>query len=109
MAKLSAQTEPPPRAPFARRLEKHMEEQLAKAGLDADVIVEAVPSTKLHRVYVIAKEFEHLTHSERQDLVWRLANEVLTPDEGILISIIYTLLPVDFEDLIPPRRRRSRR
>jgi hypothetical protein len=109
MAKVVAVREGPARAAFARRLENHLESQLAIAGIGAEVIFEPVPSTKLHRVYVVADEFRHLTHTERQDLVWRIANEVLKPDERILISIIYTLVPVEMEDLVPSRRRGSRR
>jgi len=42
---------------------------------------------------VIAKKFKSMRPSERQDLVWRIADQVLVPDEQLLVSMILTLTP----------------
>lgn len=80
-----------------RNLERVLTEALAsglkKAGIDAEVSSELVPHTKLRRFVVIAKNFKAMRPSERQDLVWRIANQVLVPDEQLLISMILTLTP----------------
>jgi len=64
---------------------------LKTAGIAARVVVEHVPGTKLHRVFVVATAFARLRPAERQDLVWRIADQALTPDERLRISMIYTV------------------
>jgi hypothetical protein len=81
------------RPPFVTQLRNALVEDLAKAGVRAKVEIEPVPTTKLHRIYVFAPEFRVLKHSERQDLVWRIADRVLEPNQQLLISIIITLTP----------------
>ena len=70
-----------------------LEAGLQRAGIDAEVSHEPVPHTKLRRFTVIAKKFKSMRPSERQDLVWRIADQVLVPDEQLLVSMILTLTP----------------
>jgi hypothetical protein len=76
-----------------RVLTKALTEGLKKVGIDAEVSHEPVPHTKLRRFSVIAKKFKSMRPSERQDLVWRMAGQVLDPDEQLLVSMILTLTP----------------
>lgn len=78
---------------FVKRLKDALTEGLKNAGIVARVAYERVPTTKLYRFAVLAGKFESLTHSERQSLVWRIAEQALPPDEQILISKILTLTP----------------
>ena len=81
------------RAVFLAQLRNALVDDLAKAGIRATVEVEPVPTTKLHRIYVFAPEFRALKHSERQNLVWRIADRGLDADQQLLISMIITLTP----------------
>lgn len=78
---------------FLTQLKNALLDDLAKAGIHAKVELEAVPTTRLHRVFVFAPEFQALKHSERQNLVWRISDRVLDPDQQLLISMIITLTP----------------
>jgi len=79
--------------PFLTQLRNALVDDLAKAGIRAKVELEPVPTTRLHRVFVFAPEFQALKHSERQNLVWRIADRVLDGDQQLLISMIITLTP----------------
>lgn len=78
---------------FLRRLTKALVEDLKAGGIVAEVASEPVRTTKLHRVMVLAAKFKALKHSERQNLVWRIAEQALSPDEQLKISMILTLTP----------------
>lgn len=78
---------------FLDRLKTALVDGLKLAGITAEVDSEPVPTTKLHRVLVLAPKFKVLKHSERQDLVWRIAERALAPDEQLRISMILTLTP----------------
>jgi hypothetical protein len=78
-------------ATFASRLRNDLVQGLDKAGIKARVDTEPVKGTKLHRVFVIANAFAHLRPAERQDLVWRIVDQSLMPDERLQISMIYTV------------------
>jgi hypothetical protein len=80
---------------FLTQLRSALVEDLAKAGIRARVELEPVRTTRLHRVFVLAPEFRELKHSERQNLVWRIADRVLDPDQQLLISMIITLTPTE--------------
>jgi len=58
---------------FLERLETALVEGLKTSGIAAEVDSEPVPTTKLHRVMVLAPKFRALKHTERQNLVWRIA------------------------------------
>lgn len=79
---------------------------LKQAGISALVDCEAIPTTKLHRVVVLAPKFKPLPHSDRQSLVWRIAENTLPFEEQLLISSIYTLTPE--EAGIPKRKGKMR-
>ena len=78
---------------FLTQLRNALVDDLAKAGIHAKVELEPVPTTRLHRVFVLAPEFQALKHSERQNLVWRIADRVVDADQQLLISMIITLTP----------------
>lgn len=82
---------------FVDRLKKAIVDGLKIAGIPAEVDSEPVPTTKLHRVIVLAPKFKALKHTERQDLVWRIAEQALSPDEQLRISMILTLTPDEAE------------
>lgn len=77
---------------FVRRLKDALTKDLGTAGIRRSKIdFEPVPSTKLYRFVVLAKGFEDMAHTERQDLVWRIADRVLDQDEQLRISMILTM------------------
>jgi len=79
---------------FLKRLRDALVNDLRQAGIeDAKIKTEPVRTTKLHRVMVVAEQFKHLRPSERQDLIWRIASQVLTPEEQLRISMIVTVTP----------------
>lgn len=78
-------------ATFATRLRDELIRGLNTAGIKATVDIEQVRGTKLHRVFVVADAFAKLRPGERQDLVWRIADQALSPDERLRISMIFTV------------------
>jgi len=76
---------------FVDELKDALVEGLESVGIDADVSVEAIPTTRLYRVLVLASKFKALKHSERQNLVWRIAERALSEEEQLRISMILTL------------------
>jgi hypothetical protein len=74
---------------------------------------EPVAGTKLYRFVVLAPKFKSLRHSERQDLVWRIAQRLLPFDEQILISMILTMTPqeagVTPREMVPRRRKQPKK
>jgi hypothetical protein len=84
--------------PFVERLIHALDAQLKDVGIEAKIDSEPVGgTTKLYRIHVIAGGFEPLGHSERQGLVWRIADRTLSPAEQIKISMILTLTPAECE------------
>ena len=82
---------------FLGRLNAALIKGLGAAGIAAKVDTEPVPTTKLHRVMVLAPKFKVLKHTERQNLVWRIAEQTLSRDEQLKISMILTLTPAETE------------
>ena len=78
---------------FLDRLKASLIDTLKANGIIADIGVEPVPTTRLYRVAVFAPKFKQLKHSERQNLVWRIAERAISPDEQMRISMILTLTP----------------
>ncbi|MCK4660355.1 MAG: hypothetical protein KAV82_12600 [Phycisphaerae bacterium] len=73
---------------------EELSSKLKIAGIDPVTMdFEAIPQTNLYRFSVLAQSFEHVKHSERQDLVWRIASDVLGRDEQLCVSMILTLTP----------------
>ena len=83
---------------FLERLKAALIRALAANDISAKVRTERVPTTKLYRVAVLAPKFKALKHSERQNLVWRIADSALSPDEQLHISMILTLTPDEVEE-----------
>jgi len=80
--------------PFVEKLTNALSNGLKVAGIDPfDLDVEGVPQTKLYRFIVLSRSFEQLKHSERQDLVWRIASDALDRQEQFCVSMILTLTP----------------
>jgi hypothetical protein len=78
-----------------KRLTEALENGLGEAGIPSEIESEPISGTRLSRVYVVAPRFRALRPSERQDLVWRIAQGVLTPEEQLLISMILTVTPAE--------------
>lgn len=93
-----------------KRLLDALKEGLLQGGITATIAAEAISRTKLHRVIVLTDQFEALPPSERQSLVWRIADGVLSFDEKLLISSILTLTPEEagLADRPAPRRQVAR-
>jgi hypothetical protein len=94
MAKVKIKDAPP----FLDRLKAALISALAANDISAKVRTERVPTTKLYRVAVLAPKFKEMKHSERQNLVWRIADSALSPDEQLHISMILTLTPDEVEE-----------
>jgi hypothetical protein len=82
---------------FVHRLETALMDDLGAIGIPAEVDAEPIATTRLYRVAVLATKFKKLKHYERQDLVWRIAQRALSPDELLRISMILTLTPDEVE------------
>jgi len=83
------------RPEFVSALVKALQEGLKQGGIHAEVDSEPVAGTKLHRVFVISPNFRNVRQGERQDLVWRIADETLSPELKLRISMILTLTPAE--------------
>ncbi|MCX7014633.1 MAG: hypothetical protein NTW86_19125 [Candidatus Sumerlaeota bacterium] len=91
--------------PFLANLKKSLIDVLKENGIVAEVDTEPVPTTRMHRVYVLAPRFKAMRHSERQELVWRIAEKTLPTEDQFRISMILTLTPE--EAGVKPRRARK--
>jgi hypothetical protein len=78
---------------FLEKLKRSLVSALKVGGIQAKVRAERVPTTKLFRVAVFAPQFKAMKHSERQSLVWRVAEKTLSPEDQLRISMILTLSP----------------
>ena len=76
---------------FVTQLKKALVDGLKASGIRAKVHTEPVPTTLLYRVTVVAPQFKAMKHSERQNLVWRIAERTLSPDDQLRVSMILTL------------------
>lgn len=82
---------------FVRALKSALSDELSRVGLRADVSIEQIASTKVYRIHVVAAQFKDFRHFERQDLVWRIAEQVLGPDDRLRISSIMTYTPTELK------------
>jgi hypothetical protein len=80
---------------FADRLQEALREGLAQRGIRAEVTAERVPTTRLHRAVVAARQFRHMPFSERQEVVWTILRDRFTPEERLQVSIVHTLTPAE--------------
>lgn len=81
-----------------KRLKTALAEELGSRGIEAEIDSERIPATKVHRIWVLSPKFKKMMHTERQDLVWRIADQVLSPAERLSISMIVTLTPEEAGD-----------
>jgi hypothetical protein len=86
---------------FLDRLRASLIRGLNAGGIPATVQFARIPTTHLYRVGVLAPKFKLLKHSERQDLVWRIVEQALSPDEMLQISMILTLTPSETRGAAP--------
>lgn len=87
MAHVSSKSTPA----FLTRLKNALVADLKGSGIRARVQFVRIPTTRLFRIRVLAPQFKELRHSERQSLVWRIAEKALSPAEQLRISMILTL------------------
>ncbi len=81
---------------FVTKLTAALRDRLEHAGIKAEIKSEPVETTNLYRFFVLASAFEKMKPSERQSIVWRVAEENLSKDEQFLISMILTLSPKEY-------------
>lgn len=80
-------------AQAARKLAEAIRRLFDDEGLRVDVHTEAVPGTRFRRLYVVAPAFDRMGHIERQELMWNVAANALSPRERLRITMIVTLSP----------------
>ena len=91
-----AEVAAPPQA-FAERLLEALKQGLAKVGISAEIEVEPVPTTLLHRVLVVSPQWGNLSFSDRQEVVWRVLDHAFPRDEHLYVSSIWTMTPDEME------------
>ena len=79
-------------------------EDLRALGLKSTVRVEPAGTTKLFRFFVVSDGFKTLRHSERQNIVWRVVDRTLSPEDAIKVSMIMTLATTELGPDVPPLR-----
>lgn len=80
------------------------QEDLRALGLKSTVRVEPAGTTKLFRFFVVSDAFKNLRHSERQNIVWRVVDRTLSPEDSIKVSMIMTLATTELGPDVPPLR-----
>jgi hypothetical protein len=75
------------------RLRNVLEDGLSKVGIRAEVETEPVRTTRLHRAMVISPHFEHLSHLERQEVVWNILRRSLSTEEQLCVSVVLAMTP----------------
>jgi hypothetical protein len=91
---MAVKTKPQSRKSFARRVVAALRKGLATAGVAIDEVeTEPIRGTRLIRVTLLSRGFEHVNPLERQTLVWRILNQVLTPEERLQLIMVLTLTP----------------
>ena len=85
-----------PMAKLAERVAAVLKADLKSAGFPVIAIeTEPLKGTKVFRVTLIAKGFEKIWLTERQDIVWRILQESFTKEERFRISMVVTLAPTE--------------
>lgn len=87
---------PTPR--FVGVLADTIKDTLGTLRIKCEIRWERVTGTNLVRIFVISKQFRKMRHSERQNLVWRIAENTLTEAQLYKISMILTLSPDELGD-----------
>jgi hypothetical protein len=76
---------------FVGQLCQALRTELDLLGFPAKIDAEAVPHTPRYRFFVESRAFDKLPHSERQAMVWQIAQRVLSPEDQLRVSMILTL------------------
>ncbi len=92
----AANKKPKPSPPFIVRLRKQVKSKLDEFKVPAEVSIQRIGDTELFRVVVISIKFAKMSHSERQNLVWRLVDDMI-PGNKLQITTIMTLTPSESE------------
>jgi hypothetical protein len=83
-----------PRPSLADRVVTALKAGLKTSGFAVEgVEIEPIKGTRLFRVTVVARGFDKIWVTERQDLVWRILDQSLSPEEQLRISMVVTLSP----------------
>lgn len=80
---------------ISRKLAVAIRREFKAMRLAVKVSSTSVSGTQFRRVHVIAPVFSRMDFMERQDLVWRIAEEALSYRELLKITMIQTLRPSD--------------
>lgn len=78
---------------YISQLADHIRDGLKKLGIRSQVTYEKVSGTNLYRLEVIAAKFKPLWFSERQNLVWKIADKFLTEKQNMRVIAIHTFAP----------------
>ena len=73
-----------------------LKNQLNSVGIEAQVTRENIEGVPMSRIFVVAEKFHALQPSERQSLVWRIAERVVPYPGSLKITAIYTLTPDNY-------------
>ena len=81
---------------FVQNLVDALQKNLGEAGLECEVTIEPVEGTRMFRFFVISDGFGAMQHSERQTVVWRIADRSLPDVDAMKVSMIMTLTRAEF-------------
>lgn len=82
---------------FAERVRTALVDGLHRVGIAAEVDIEPVPTTLLHRAMVVSSQWSEMDYMDRQEVVWRILDTAFSRDEQIHISTVTTLTPEELE------------
>ena len=84
------------RAPqYLEKLMDALDSGLRERGITAKIEWDRIEGSRMYLVWVVSKAFANIPHSMRQALVWRIADETLTYDKLLRLSMILTLTPTE--------------
>lgn len=63
-----------------------------------DVSVEYIPRSPFMRISVVSACFEKINHADRQNIVWKVIQNSLNPNEQFCIASTYTHAPNELID-----------
>ena len=75
---------------FVKQIETTLADDLRQFDIKARVLWEQVLRTRLFRFYVVSDDFEHMQHSERQEVVWRILRAHFSESQLAYISMVLT-------------------
>jgi stress-induced morphogen len=72
------------------------------------VSFERIPGLKRYRIGIVSPGFKGVSHLKRQDRIWKVVDENLTPAESMRISLILAFAP-DELSIAKPKQRGSKK